>query len=540
MATSTSSWSYRGALALIMVGGILLGAANLIMGDLNQDEGWYLYAARLVSEGWMPYRDFAFTQGPVMPLVYALFDDFVDAQGVGGGRLVTWLLGFASALVAYRLADAMGGRAAGTMALALLLLNVYHSYFTTIVKTYSLCSLLIVLGFWSFHRGWRGATGAWFALAAFIFAAAAATRLSTGALLAVAGLWLLWHPHTRASKSWLWFGAGGAAGLLMWFLPFYAMAPEGFRFGVIEFHTLRHAGSAMEMIAFKAGFVSRLVQAYFVAAVLVLLMLAAKCWRPFNGDDTGYHHSPDFHFVRLLAVSAIVLTVVHVAAPFPYEDYQVPVFALVAIALGVSWSFAVRAWSGTGYRWQAGGEPRDPPAMPWVVAGLVLAGLAASFSSPVNQDWMIAGRDRIWWKTREKPALLHLREVARDIKAEAYDGNLLTQDLYIAVEAGLAVPMSWEMGPFSYYPDMDPARAATLCLVNKEKMLHTLATSPARMAAFSGYGLSIASPDVIPLDDAHARDLHEIVNQRYQLVREVPHFGQAGTTLRIYRLTSSP
>lgn len=39
-----------------------LFSANLIFGNLNQDEGWYLYAARLISAGKMPYRDFAFTQ----------------------------------------------------------------------------------------------------------------------------------------------------------------------------------------------------------------------------------------------------------------------------------------------------------------------------------------------------------------------------------------------------------------------------------------------------------------------------------------------
>ena len=38
-------------------------------GAVNQDEGWYLYAARLVGEGKLPYRDFFFTQGPVLPFL---------------------------------------------------------------------------------------------------------------------------------------------------------------------------------------------------------------------------------------------------------------------------------------------------------------------------------------------------------------------------------------------------------------------------------------------------------------------------------------
>ncbi len=64
---------------------LVLTAANLYYGELNQDEGWYLYAARMVSEGQMPYRDFAFTQGPVMALVYSAADPLVDIAGVAGG-----------------------------------------------------------------------------------------------------------------------------------------------------------------------------------------------------------------------------------------------------------------------------------------------------------------------------------------------------------------------------------------------------------------------------------------------------------------------
>jgi len=33
---------------------VILSAANLYLGDLNQDEGWYLYAAQLVASGQWP------------------------------------------------------------------------------------------------------------------------------------------------------------------------------------------------------------------------------------------------------------------------------------------------------------------------------------------------------------------------------------------------------------------------------------------------------------------------------------------------------
>ena len=39
-------------------------------GELNADEGWYLYAGKLVYQGWMPYHDFAYTQTPLLPYIY--------------------------------------------------------------------------------------------------------------------------------------------------------------------------------------------------------------------------------------------------------------------------------------------------------------------------------------------------------------------------------------------------------------------------------------------------------------------------------------
>lgn len=527
------STHYRAAFAIVLVLAAVLGAANLLMGDLNQDEGWYVYAGLSVADGKLPYRDFAFTQGPLLPLVYSLAAPVVEAFGLGGARAVTWIFGFLSALLAARLCRRLGGPAAGVIVFALIALNVYQSYFTTVVKTYALCAVFMMAGFYALGRWIDSRRAFWIALAGAGLAAAAGTRLSSGVLLPLVGLWLMFQPKRWGRWGWLWFGIGGGVTLLAVFLPLYIAAPEGFMFGLVEYHTLRKAGSFVYSMVLKAGFVSRLVQVYFVAAGLLVLLAAAKWWRPFKGQDTGYHQSDVFHFVRLLWCSAAAVTLVHVTAPFPYDDYQVPVFPVLAAAVAVSWAYAVRAWSTEPYRWQAGVEPRDPAGMNWFVWGVVALCAAAAFSSQINQDWMIAGRDRIWWKMKPQPSLIQLRTVASDIRARHGDGPMLTQDTYLAVEARMKVPAGWEMGPFSYYPDMSDERAAALHLVNHRKLLDDLANQPASVAAFSGYSLSIASPEVLPLDEARRAELESVVARRFELVREVPTFGQAGTTLRI-------
>ena len=73
---------------------VVLAAFAVWFGGLNQDEGWYLYAAQLVGEGKKLYKDFAFTQGPMMPEFYSSFK-WVWAAGRGllGARIFTVLWG---------------------------------------------------------------------------------------------------------------------------------------------------------------------------------------------------------------------------------------------------------------------------------------------------------------------------------------------------------------------------------------------------------------------------------------------------------------
>lgn len=528
---------YAGPFAAAVAIALILGAANLVLGDLNQDEGWYLYAAGEVAEGRLPYRDFAFTQGPMLPIAYSLITPLVEAQGLAAGRGFTWLLGLAAALLAAASARRLGGKAAQVLAFTLIGVNVYHSYFTTVVKTYALCAVFVAVAVYALVR-WIERRGApWLVLAGAMLALAAGTRISTGALLPVVGLWLLFDRKRWGMWSWFWFGVGGGVTLLAVFLPFFIMAREGFLFGLLEFHTLREAGSFVSSLVFKGGFVSRLVQAYGVAAILVLFLAAAKVWRPFRGLDSGYHQTDAFALVRVLWIGIGVVTLVHLSAPFPYDDYQVPLFPVLAVALAVSWAYAARAWSALGFRWRANEEPADPPCTRWLVWGVLLASAAAAFSSPINQEWMIAGRDRIWWNLKPMPSLLQLRDEARRLRAEDDSGILLTQDTYLAVEAGLKVPRGWEMGPFSYYPEWSDEKAGALHLVNRTRLERDLVTSPARFAAFSGYGLGIASPAVQPVPDEERAAFLAIVAERYVLERTVPRFGQAATSLEIYRRT---
>ena len=78
----------------------ILAAAAVWLGGLNQDEGWYLYAAQMVGEGKTLYRDFFYTQGPLMPILYAPMAWVWRDGGLFGARLLTCGIGLAGTVFA--------------------------------------------------------------------------------------------------------------------------------------------------------------------------------------------------------------------------------------------------------------------------------------------------------------------------------------------------------------------------------------------------------------------------------------------------------
>jgi hypothetical protein len=526
---------------------ILLCAASLFLGELNQDEGWYLYAARLVSEGRLPFVDFATTQGPVMSLVYGLAWPLYAAHGVAGGRAFTALLGVLCVLATAVLACRIDGknRIAALLALSLAGVNVYQAYFLTLVKTYSLAGILLVAGFLALtfaSARWRVIPSV---LAGILFALAAGTRVSAivviPAVVFCLGAAAFWRQRelgrlgdgasvvTGGVGEWRCAGgvvAGAGLGLLVVFLPFAVRAPEAFAFGLFEYHTGREVGGWLNVIAYKAGFISRCVQGYLVT--LVLLLLAGTAWIVNAGGCragmkrvvTGTRERP---LVGALWLSVLAVTGVHLAAPFPYDDYQVMVYPLLACGVADLVARQVRAVGND--RWTQG-----------VCVAVLLACLAGAGSSPVVERWFVAERDRIWWPIRKETPLQNLARAAgavRQVALKQESQEVLTQDTYLAVEAGLSVPHGLELGPFSYFPGWDRRRAEACHVVNGSMLREILNDARAPVAAFSGYGLAIRAPAVQELPQVEQDELWSVVEQRYGLREEIRGFGQAGTVLRI-------
>ena len=483
--------------ALALFGLLVLGGAAVWMGGLNQDEGWYLYAASLVSEGRLPYRDFAYTQGPLMPVVYAAFAWVWRSWGLLGARLFTLLIGVASVAMAALLAGRLvSERSRGKAALTTVFLlgcNLYHLYYVTIPKTYALAGLFVTLGFYLLAVAtagrWRMAV-----LSGLALAFAAGTRISLGALLAVVGMWLLCRRnwHTLAC-----FCAGGFLGLALVYGPFLLV--PGAREGLVAAQAYHAARGGFDIV-WLVGSLSRLVRWYLPVFIVLGLGLVNVCVQRSRNEN------------MLLIFGFLAVFGVQMLAPFPYEDYQVPVMGLLAVYAATA--IAERNPSHENPHW------RVPSRMALVmVAGLAYA---TAFGSPLLEQWKTNGADRFWSLKKPKTELAQLRDVARRIEALDPGGReLLTQDLYLAVETNRRVPKGLEMGPFSILDD-----AAWRALIG---------SAPCALAALSGYTFAIDPPVCTERPVEQQMEYWCLLKDRYRLVEREEDFGQNSTTLLILK-----
>ena len=462
----------RGYFILGLIATVILGLAAVWMGGLNQDEGWYLYAANLVSEGKVLYRDFAFTQAPLMPIVYSVFAGIWQNFGLLGARLFTLTLGLLSifflAMSAVRLTDNERKWTAGTVVMLLLGCNLYHLYYIAIPKTYALAALMLAIGVYllTFERMTF--------FAGMFFALACGTRISLGAAIPVICL-LLWHK--RSFLKAVIFGLGAVLALALVFGP-YLISHEA-KSGLLMAQAYHVARGGYDPV-FAVGSLSRLVRWYL--PIFIVFGLSVKALK-----------NP----ALLWAFIAVFL--VQILAPFPYDDYQVPIMGILAVVSAVAFTTEER------------------PKGLLLVLGLTFA---TSFGSPLLETWTMNGQDRFWSLKKEQCELKQLQETAAEINVLDPGGKeLLTQDLYLAIETNRKVPEGLEMGPFSVLSDAEWRKLLDECKIP--------------VAALSGYTFAIEPPECNERSNAEQIEYWKILKRNYRYLFQKDRFGQNATTLLI-------
>ena len=138
------------------------------------------------------------------------------------------------------------------------------------------------------------------------------------------------------------------------------------------------------------------------------------------------------------------------------------------------------------------------------------------------EKWSVNGQDRFWSLKKEKFELAQLRDVARRIETLDPGGKeLLTQDLYLAIETGRKVPKGLEMGPFAMLTD--------------EEWRKLLGFASCEVAALSGYSFAIEPPVCKERPVDRQMEYWSILKRNYKLEEREDAFGQNATPLLILK-----
>jgi len=414
------------SLGLLVVFGTYAILAGFYMqrGPMNSDEGFYAMAARCVMEGRLPYRDFAYTQMPLLPYLNGLAMS-VTGFGLAAQRGINMLWGAVGLLtLAVALRRHLEAWEPALLAGFAVSVSPWFAFFTAYGKSYAaagaLCAGCIATLLWG------GSVIRRAVVFAILGTLASGCRLHLALPVAVMALLLAMQAPNRRSR-WTVLGICGAVPLLV-FVPFILAAPAAFAF----FNWKYHLASS-----FDRDWYQRLVEWWAVAPGAWVLLGAGLC-----GAATLWARRLWAELGLLLAgMLAVAATMIPKSA---YGENAVPLAGLAAAA-GV-----IALWRG---------EEMGRCAFRhvfWLLPLLVFLqplpstgqGGPAGASLRHYAFAVLTGR---WqgWSAPERTAT-DVEAIGRFLRLHvAKDREVLTPITIVAVEAGRRVTPGTEMGMFS-------------------------------------------------------------------------------------------
>ncbi len=310
----------------IVIGLVLLLVALAMLRPVNHDESQYVAAAILARHA-LPWRDFAYFQAPLQPMLLAPFAVGFGAFAWQGLRLVNALLGATAVLMVGRAARAGGVSDRTSIYAAILFAGTDILLFSAATaRNDALPAAALAGALLLIVRAARGQGGGGQSmLAGFLLAIAAGAKISYAIPAATYFLWAVLDRRHRPVMIAL-----GAAPVVLFIGWLVLQAPEAARFEMLTFPALapdqmyRDAGRAFKLsLGFK---VIDTLKFLALGAALPAIVAVAARWR--RSEDG---------LARLLDV-LILAGLVAALLPEPtWRQYLLPVLPPLFVRLALLW-----------------------------------------------------------------------------------------------------------------------------------------------------------------------------------------------------------
>lgn len=413
---------------------------------LDHDESQYVAAAALARHA-LIYRDFAYLQTPLQPLLFAPLAALAGAFAFPALRLANALLGAATAAFVYAAARVIGGERRWALAAAGLFASTDAFLFSAAVaRNDILPALLFAAALWLLARAARGEGGAPDAAAAgLLLSAATAAKLSYAVpAIAVGALALV---DRRYRPGWLMLGAIPPALLVA---ATWRVAPDAFAFDVLRFPTIAPGQFYAAGRAWKLAVWARALDTVKFLALGPALLALIVVVRAERRDRAA-------RLLDLLIVAGLIAALL----PAPtWRQYLLPMLPPLFVRLGLAW------------------QARPPGrAMRIACAVFVVAGLAPSALS-------LAGELPLLTAIRDGAAI----RAAMDRAGAA--GPIATLSPQFVPASGRRIDPRFATGPFYFRSDrlLSAAEEARFGLLSRRRAAAALAGRPPGTILIGGEG----------------------------------------------------
>ncbi len=397
---------------------------------IDHDESQYVAATVLAWHG-LPYRDFAYLQTPLQPILLAPLAALAEGLAWPALRLANALFGTVMLLCCYGAArEAGAGERVALGAAAMLGCSDILLFTAAVARNDALPGACLAGAIWLAIRAANGrGTTRSALLAGLLLAAAAAAKISFALPAATYGIWALFDRRHRPVA--LTAGALPIAALVAWL---YALAPGAFVFGVFTFPAKAPAEWYRSANPWKLTLAAKAIDTLKFLALgpaLFALIIVAR--------DRDRGATP------LLLTLMIAAGLVAALLPEPtWRQYLLPVLPPLFVQLAMLWQ-------------------RRPPAraVRIAVAVFVGAGFATTAEGLINGHGMTMA-----------DAAAQGRAIGRVAAAAGIDGPVATLSPQFLPAANLPIDPRFAAGPYYFRTRslLAPALEPQFVLISRERI----------------------------------------------------------------------